>query len=420
MRFSIFQESRQGGRSNNEDRVAYCYSRDALLMVVADGMGGHQHGEIASQIAVQTLTATFQREALPRVQDPYLCLQKAMVAAHNSIAEYTVKRQLPECPRTTCVACIIQDNIACWAHVGDSRLYLLRAGKVLARTRDHSHVQLLVDEGLISPARAATHPERNKVYSCLGGKQLPDIEFSYKTPLQAGDTLLLCTDGLWGVLTSEEIVEGLRDGDLNVAVPALMTEAEILGGVRGDNLSVVVTRWEDTYVRDAETTVFTKSEAMSDMTTVLHELDYKRPHGQKNTAGPKKDDFSERDIEQAIQEIQAAIDRNQVATPARLTGTAAASASAPAAPAALPPGATAAATPAPQLSIDTTAKNAVTTTVVKMPGSTISAATAAVKNIAARAGTVSTAVTRLTGLPQNTPHPPQPPSPQTPTPGHKK
>lgn len=386
MRFSIFQESRQGGRSNNEDRVAYCYSRDALLMVVADGMGGHQHGEVASQIAVQTLTAHFQREALPRVQDAYLCLQKAMIAAHNSIAEYARKRQLPECPRTTCVACIIQDNIACWAHVGDSRLYLLRSGKVLARTRDHSHVQLLVDEGLISAARAATHPERNKVYSCLGGKQVPDIEFSYKTPLQAGDTLLLCTDGLWGVLTSEEIVEGLRDGDLNVAVPALMTEAEVLGGVRGDNLSVVLTRWEDTYVRDADTTIFTKSEVMSDMTTVLHELDYKRPHGQKNAPGPKKDDFSERDIEQAIQEIQAAIDRNQVATPPRLAGTAAPAAP-PAAPSGNPPAATS--------SIDTTAKNATTTTVVKMPGNPVTAATTAVKNMAARASTASTAVNRV-------------------------
>lgn len=315
MRFSIFQESRQGGRTNNEDRVAYCYSREALMMVVADGMGGHHHGEIASQIAVQTLTANFQREALPRVEDPYLCLQKGMVDAHLAITAYTNKHQLPECPRTTCVACIIQDNVACWAHVGDSRLYLLREDKVLTRTRDHSHVQLLVDEGVISPARAATHPDRNKVYSCLGGRALPDIEFSFKTPLQAGDTLLLCTDGLWGVLTDEEISSGLRDGDLNRAVPALMTEAEILGGIRGDNLSVVVARWEDTYVRDAETTIFTRSEAMDHMTTVLEEFQKK---GGKRGSIPAldKDNFSERDIEKAILEIQAAIDRNTGIAPA--------------------------------------------------------------------------------------------------------
>ena len=137
MRFTIYQESRQGGRHNNEDRTTYCYSRDALLMVVADGMGGHHYGEIAAQIAVQTLADTFQREARPLLTDPFRFLQKSMSNAHHAILDYASRHRLRDTPRTTCVACVVQDSIAYWAHAGDSRLYLMRNGKVQAQTRDH-------------------------------------------------------------------------------------------------------------------------------------------------------------------------------------------------------------------------------------------------------------------------------------------
>src|SRR6185369_11801487 len=148
--------------------------RDALLMVVADGMGGHYYGEIAAQIAVQTLTETFQREATPEIHDPFLFLQKAMTNAHHAILDFSSDHNLNDSPRTTCVACLIQDNIAYWAHAGDSRLYLIRGGKAIFHTRDHSRVQMLMDQGVISEAQAAVHPERNKIYSCLGGPQAPE------------------------------------------------------------------------------------------------------------------------------------------------------------------------------------------------------------------------------------------------------
>src|SRR5574343_873255 len=181
MRFTIYQESRQGGRKNNEDRTSYCYSRDALLMVVADGMGGHYYGEIDSQIAAQTLTDAFQREAKPDLADPFLFLQRGMTNAHHAILDFAADHDLRDSPRTTCVACVIQDNIAYWAHCGDSRLYLMRDGRTIGQTRDHSRVRLLIDQGVITEAQAASHPERNKVYSCLGGHQAPEIEFSRKT-----------------------------------------------------------------------------------------------------------------------------------------------------------------------------------------------------------------------------------------------
>ena len=155
MKFTIYQESRPGRRPTNEDRIAYSYSRDSLLMVVADGMGGHLHGEVAAQIAVQYITESFQREAHPLLKDPFLFLSGALGNAHHAILDYAADRFLPEAPRTTCVACIVQDSIAYWAHAGDSRLYAIRGGRILAQTRDHSRVQRMIEDGLIT-AEAAT------------------------------------------------------------------------------------------------------------------------------------------------------------------------------------------------------------------------------------------------------------------------
>lgn len=300
MRFTIYQESRQGGRHNNEDRTTYCYSRDALLLVVADGMGGHHYGEVAAQIAVQTLADTFQREARPLLADPFRFLQKGMSNAHHAILDYASRHRLRDTPRTTCVACVVQDSIAYWAHAGDSRLYLMRNGKVQAQTRDHSRIRLLLEEGLITEAQAAEHPERNKIYSCLGSPTPPEIEFSRKTPLDHGDVVLLCTDGLWGVTSGELMAVALKGANLLQAVPMLLNQAEIKGGAHGDNLSVVSVRWEDAYVEDASSAISTQTMTQDEVTTKLDEFG-------RNPA--YKSDLSDDEIEKAIAEIRSAIDK---------------------------------------------------------------------------------------------------------------
>ena len=300
MRFTIYQESRQGGRSNNEDRTTYCYSRDALLMVVADGMGGHHYGEIAAQIAVQTLADTFQREARPLLPDPFRFLQKGMRNAHHAILDYASRRRLRDTPRTTCVACVVQDSIAYWAHAGDSRLYLMRNGKVQAQTRDHSRIRLLLEEGLITESQVAEHPERNKIYSCLGSPTTPEIEFSRKTPLDHGDIVLLCTDGLWGVTSGDLMAVALKGANLVQAVPMLLNQAEIKGGPHGDNISIVAVRWEDAYVEDASSSISTQTMTQDEVTTRLDEFG-------RNPA--YKSDLSDDEIEKAIAEIRSAIDK---------------------------------------------------------------------------------------------------------------
>ncbi|MCE1181511.1 MAG: protein phosphatase 2C domain-containing protein [Rhodocyclales bacterium] len=304
MRFTIYQESRQGGRQNNEDRTCYSYSRDALLMVVADGMGGHHYGEVAAQIAVQTLADAFQREARTLLPDPFQFLQKGMLNAHNAILDYTAEHNLHDSPRTTCVACVIQDNCAYWAHAGDSRLFHMREGKLIAQTKDHSRVRLLLEEGLITKAAAALHPDRNKIYSCLGSPTLPDIDFSRMTPLQEGDIILLCSDGLWGVYSGEKMASALHDTNLLQSVPTMMVTAETKAGQYGDNLSVVATRWEETYVENnASSVISTQTMTLGEITTKLDEFGRNPAH---------KSDLSDDEIEKAIAEIRTTIDKYNI------------------------------------------------------------------------------------------------------------
>ncbi|MDR1662644.1 MAG: protein phosphatase 2C domain-containing protein [Azoarcus sp.] len=303
MKFTVYQESRLGKRKNNEDRLAHCYSRDSLLLVIADGMGGHYYGEIAAQIAVQCMTETFQREANPKIGDPFSFINRTMVNAHCAISDFAKTHRLLDSPRTTCVACVIQDNVAYWAHAGDSRLYLIRNGKVQARTRDHSRVQLMIDKGMISPAQAHSHPERNKIYSCLGGLQDPKIELSHKTPLEAGDVIVLCTDGLWGLFSDEMLASVLKSDNLMKVVPELMEKADANGGHSADNFSVVAVRWEDNYIEPGlgeSSTIFTQSIPLGEFTTRLDQFG----------RNPKyKTELTDDEIERAIDEIRSAIQK---------------------------------------------------------------------------------------------------------------
>ena len=297
MKFTIYQESRVGKRADNQDRIAYCYSRDALLMVVADGMGGHMHGELAAQITVQHITEVFKKEARPGLEDPLSFLSRALNGAHQAIAAFTAERELAEAPRTTCVACIAQKNMAYWAHAGDSRLYLYRGDKLIAQTRDHSRVQMMLEQGLIDEAGAAVHPARNRVFSCLGGSQTPQIDFSPKVPLRPRDVIALCTDGLWGPLGNSAIGEALADKNPMLSVPHLLDHAETLAGETGDNLSLAAMQWEESYAEDTPSNVQTKTMPLHAFTTKMGETG-------KDRVSP---DLSEADIEKTIDEIRSAI-----------------------------------------------------------------------------------------------------------------
>jgi serine/threonine protein phosphatase PrpC len=304
MRFSIFQESRKGGREANEDRTSYAYTRDALLMVVADGMGGHLHGEVASQIAAQLLTEAFQREAKPKLADPLGFLQKSITDAHFALGEYAKARNLVESPRTTCVACVVQDAQAFWAHVGDSRLYHVRQGRIQAQTRDHSRVQMLVDQGRVREEAVAAHPDRNKIFNCIGATALPQVELSKPALLREDDTLILCTDGLWGPLSGKLITGTLMKSDLMRAIPALPDLAELRGGADSDNLSVVAMTWAETRRGALAGEVSTQTLVLDGVSTQLGDF-----------SKADNTDLSDEEIERAIEEIRAAIRKHMPQKP---------------------------------------------------------------------------------------------------------
>lgn len=250
MNYAIVQESRIGGREINQDRVAWLATADAVLMVVADGMGGHLHGEIAAQIAVDTMTERFRGEATTLLADPAHFLVSTLNQVHQIIVNYAAERSIPShaAPRTTCIACVVQNGQASWAHAGDSRLYLIHGRapgtEGVVRTRDHSLVQRMIDEGSLSYAAAADHPLRNRVLSCLGGDAPPQIEMSPAVSLQDGDLIALCTDGAWSPLGVALVTE-LRRAPLNASVPHLLDAAEHAAGPGADNLTLIAMRWGD-------------------------------------------------------------------------------------------------------------------------------------------------------------------------------
>lgn len=243
MNFAIYQASRTGGRKYNQDRVAYAYTNEALLLVLADGMGGHLHGEIAAQTAIHVYMQAFARVARPRIPNQTAFLQDVMQLAHETILQYAKDHQLPGSPGTTCVAALVQDDQIWWAHAGDSRLYLLRNKEMLPLTHDHSLVQQWADWGIIDPEEIRIHPDRNKITNCLGGAvSLFTSEAPPPIPLQQEDLLMLCSDGLWGPLEDHEMGEQFDRAPMPEALEKLMDEAIRRDGDGADNTTVVAAR----------------------------------------------------------------------------------------------------------------------------------------------------------------------------------
>jgi PPM family protein phosphatase len=303
MRFTIFQESRKGSRKVNQDRIAYTYGRDTLLLVVADGMGGHAGGEIAAQIAVRLFIERFQQEAKPILRNPLKFLQDTMLRAHSALGSYANQFSMLETPRTTCVAVIVQAGHAYWAHVGDSRFYLFRQGGLIGATKDHSKVQYLVDQGIIGAHEVAQHPDRNKIFSCLGGLVDPVIDLSKRTPLRNGDVMIMCTDGLWSVMPQNEMATWLTSTPILKTAPQMMREAEKRGGTEGDNLSAIIVRWGPETLTDEASTTTTDSLGLGEFQTAIDVT--VTLTDRKGTQRDLTDD----EIERAISEIQSTIQK---------------------------------------------------------------------------------------------------------------
>jgi serine/threonine protein phosphatase PrpC len=261
-------------------------------------MGGHLQGEVAAEIAVSEITRRFQQEARNKLKRPFDFLVSAIQSAHRAIVSHAVEHNLLECPRTTCVACIVQGGRAYWAHAGDSRLYLLRRGELVAWTQDHSKVQQMIDAGAITPAMAARHPDRNKIFSCLGGVVPPVIDTGRDFQLEIGDTIMLSTDGFWSQIPASILGTMLNKGTVMDLMPGLLTEAQRRAQGESDNLSVVAMTWENQDDLRVADTQSLDDEQFATSTNTTQQL---------NADGLPSDDVTDEDIERAIAEIQNAI-----------------------------------------------------------------------------------------------------------------
>ncbi len=215
-------------REQNEDTFGY---RDTLF-VIADGMGGHQAGEVASAIAVETILAV-EMDA-----DPVASLRRAVLSANSAILEEMEKNEKFSGMGTTVAILFLKTNRAFVSHLGDSRIYQLTEGNLVQLTNDHSFVAELIKNGSITEEEAKIHPQRNVLTRALGTEG--HLEFEVNSfSIHSGDKFLLCSDGLTGIVDERKIKEILMSGKApQIIADQLVEQANTDGGT--DNISVIV------------------------------------------------------------------------------------------------------------------------------------------------------------------------------------
>lgn len=247
MRTEFADLSLLGDREDNQDRVAIAMGEHAALLVVVDGMGGHSDGSRAADTTLKSMLDAFWQTSQP-LFDPMGFLHMSLSRAHDDVVRMGSALSVDSRPRATTAVCLIQEGAAYWAHVGDSRIYHIRQGAKVTRTRDHSHVELLLRDGKITEDEVASHPMRNFVECCLGGDpSIPEMTISRRCILKSGDIILLCTDGIWANLKDEEIASFCNakseSQDIRAALEGLGRRAVQASAPYSDNSTVAALRW---------------------------------------------------------------------------------------------------------------------------------------------------------------------------------
>jgi len=273
MKYQLEKATRLGNRVVNEDRIGVAECEEAVMMVVADGMGGYRGGQIASKALVNRMLQQFKRRQFP-VENPQALLKEMIADAHLAVIVAGGEQYPPIEPRTTCVVCLIQEGMAWWAHVGDSRLYWFREGKVQERTIDHSKIEEMRRKGELSAKDMEKHPKRHQVTRCIGFQKHPPVPtISKGVELAEQDMLLLCSDGVWGAVDEELMIKSLTGQPIDKAVEGIAYQAEFRAYPSSDNISVVVLKWisgeveekkSDQEITSADTTISQDQEMQSE------------------------------------------------------------------------------------------------------------------------------------------------------------
>jgi serine/threonine protein phosphatase PrpC len=276
MKYQLGKANRLGNRTTNQDRFAVVEHPRSVLLVLADGMGGHEGGLLAASTLVVRFTDVFKSAPSP-LPDPRLFLHESFMHAHHAIVDVGANQNPPITPRTTGVACIVQNGMAFIAHIGDSRCYVLRGGKVVTRTRDHTQVEELLAQGKLDEKRARNDRRRNQLTRCVGGNATKTHEATLGEPvkLEPNDILLLCSDGLWGSIGDDELaVHFGENAPLAALADQIAGKAETKTYPKSDNISLVAMRWisQESSSRNAEASA-PASAADPMIDNVINEID---------------------------------------------------------------------------------------------------------------------------------------------------
>jgi protein phosphatase len=232
-------------RENNEDSWGYWepesdedFERKGRLAVIADGMGGYEGGLEASHLAVETVLDVYDTAFR---NDPQATLLEGFAVAHRRIQAYAKDHPEFQGMGTTCTALAVVAHRLYFAHVGDSRLYLVRVGEISRLTRDHTYVGRLVESGIVRAEDAETHPQRHILTAALGSGSDLTVDFPEQAlAVEPGDTFILCTDGLWGLVSDQEMLRAVQGQPPEAACRSLMAQALHSGGP--DNITIQMLR----------------------------------------------------------------------------------------------------------------------------------------------------------------------------------
>jgi serine/threonine protein phosphatase PrpC len=230
----------QGDRKEQQDRVAlipHPKGGGVALAVVADGMGGHTGGALAAQQVIHTARNNLDQFSA-RSESAQAMLESSLNEAHMLIKASRFINEKD--PHSTAVMLLLQPGKVSWVHCGDSRMYRFRGDRPYARTTDHSYVEQLIGKGKITAEQALVHPNRNILITSLGGDEAPTIDFGTSDDLQAGDSFLLCSDGLWGYFEDAELGGVLAAYSAREASEVLINRARERARGEGDNVSLAI------------------------------------------------------------------------------------------------------------------------------------------------------------------------------------
>ena len=226
-----------GAREEQQDRVTVLSGAEARLLVLADGLGGHSGGALAAQAVIDVARERFEATAEENTVD---LLTGIVRTAHERIC--SIGDDIGASPHSTCVLLYIAATEALWTHVGDSRLYLFDAGRLAARTLDHSVVELMRLQGRIDEEQMKRHPDQNRLYEALGGDRPPEVETD-ETIVSSETGFLLASDGLWENVFDEELEAIFGARNLTLALTNLVGRAKVRGGPECDNVTVAAARF---------------------------------------------------------------------------------------------------------------------------------------------------------------------------------